>query len=183
MTDSGMLALFCSRACPGNLILRAYDLAVALRDARVPVIGGFQTPVERELLDVLLRGGGLVTIVEARGERARMPAAWRAAVRAGRLTVEAPFAGVRRPTVETAMARNRMVIERAGAVLVVHAQAGGATEALAREVVAAGKRLLTLESGDGANANLLALGSVAVVAGDADRLAAMLAGIGLLETQ
>lgn len=127
-----MLALFCSRACPGSLILRACDLAVALRDARVPVIGGFQTPVEREMLDVLLRGDGLVTIVEARGERA-------------------------------------------GAVLVVHAHPGGATEALAREAAGMGKRLLTLASGDGANDNLLALGAVAVAAGDRGGL---LAGIG-----
>lgn len=170
-----MLALFCSRACPGSLILRAYDLAVALRDARVPVIGGFQTPVEREMLDVLLRGGGAVTVVEARGERARVPAAWRAAVADGRLRVEAAFPGEKRPTAETARARNRMVVEWAGAVLVVHAHPGGATEALAREAAGTGKRLLTLASGDGANDNLLALGAVAVAAGDRGGL---LAGIG-----
>src|SRR4051812_34967360 len=37
-----LLALFCSRACPGSVILRANDLAVALPDE-------FQTPMECEL--------------------------------------------------------------------------------------------------------------------------------------
>jgi hypothetical protein len=72
-----LLALFCSRKCPGSVILRAYDLAVALRDAAVPVIGGFQTPMEREMLAVLLRGTQPVTVVDARNARKRLPPDWK----------------------------------------------------------------------------------------------------------
>jgi hypothetical protein len=50
------LGLFCSIRCPGKAILAVYDLARALRDAGVPVISGFHTPMERECLDLLLRG-------------------------------------------------------------------------------------------------------------------------------
>jgi hypothetical protein len=154
------LALFCSRRCPGALILQAYDLAVALRDAGVAVVGGFHTPLEREMLAVLLRGSGQVTIVEARGARRRISPEWRQPLRDGRLRVESPFPGVRRQTAATALQHNRVVVERAGAVLVVHAAEGGQTVALAREVAARGTPLLTLD--DPANANLTALGALRV---------------------
>ena len=51
-----LVGLFCSIRCPGSVILRTYDLARALRDAGVPVIGGFHSPMEKECLDLLLRG-------------------------------------------------------------------------------------------------------------------------------
>jgi predicted Rossmann fold nucleotide-binding protein DprA/Smf involved in DNA uptake len=157
LLDQPLLALFCSRACPGSVILRAYDLAVALRDAGVPVIGGYQTPLERELLAVLLRGRQPVVIVEARGARARPPVDWRQAVDAGRLLVVAPFPGTRRPTARTADARNRIVAGLASAVLVAHAAPGGRTETLAGEVAACGVPLVTID--DAANVSLIALGA------------------------
>ena len=48
LLDEPLTALFCSNRCPGDLILKTYDLARAMRDAGVLVIGGFQTPMERE---------------------------------------------------------------------------------------------------------------------------------------
>jgi hypothetical protein len=39
------------------MIVQAYDMAVALRDARVALIGGFHSPMEKECLRLLLRGG------------------------------------------------------------------------------------------------------------------------------
>ena len=57
-----LLGFFCATRCPGSVILRTYDLAVALREAGVPVIGGFHTPMEKECLEVLLRGQQPVVI-------------------------------------------------------------------------------------------------------------------------
>jgi predicted Rossmann fold nucleotide-binding protein DprA/Smf involved in DNA uptake len=51
-----LLGFFCSTKCPGNVIVHTYDLARALRDAGVPVICGFHSPMEKECLDLLLRG-------------------------------------------------------------------------------------------------------------------------------
>jgi hypothetical protein len=51
-----LLGLLCSIRCPGRVIVQTYDLARALRDAGVPVIGGFHSPMEKECLDFLLRG-------------------------------------------------------------------------------------------------------------------------------
>jgi len=76
---------------------------------------------------------------------------------AGRLLLMSPFGEkVRRLTADTALARNRFVAALADAVLIAHAQPGGKTEGLAREVVGWGKPVHTLDHP--ANDNLLALG-------------------------
>ena len=59
------LGFFCSIKCPGNLILRTYDLARLLRDGGVTVIGGFHSPME-ECLAILLRGTQQVIRAEGR---------------------------------------------------------------------------------------------------------------------
>ena len=56
LLDGALLGFFCSTKCPGEVILQTYDLARALRDAGVPVIGGFHSPMEQECLALLLRG-------------------------------------------------------------------------------------------------------------------------------
>src|SRR6266487_6902027 len=60
-----LLALFCSTKCPGRLILETYDLAHKLRQAEFAIVSGFHTPVERECLNVLLRGPAPVIICPA----------------------------------------------------------------------------------------------------------------------
>ena len=42
------VALFCSVKCPGNLILKTYDLARQVRDAGTAVISGFHSRMEKE---------------------------------------------------------------------------------------------------------------------------------------
>jgi predicted Rossmann fold nucleotide-binding protein DprA/Smf involved in DNA uptake len=145
--------------CPGRLILETYDLAQALRDAGVAVVGGFHSPMERECLRLLLRGKQAIVVCPARSiERLRPPEAWRAALAAGRLLVLSPFdPGQRRATTELARQRNRVVAALADQVFVAYAAPGSRTEAFAREVATSGKPLLTLEAPE--NAALVALGA------------------------
>jgi len=90
--QSKKLALFCSRQCPGNLILKAYDLARSLRDEGTTVISGFHTPVEKECLRILLRGKQPIIICPARSvEGMRIPSEWKQAIEQGRLLLLAPF--------------------------------------------------------------------------------------------
>jgi len=165
-----LLAFFCSVRCPGALVLQAYDMARALREAGAAVVGGFHTPMERDCLDILLRGGQPVVVCPARGlERMRLSGAQRAAVREGRLLLVSPFgASVRRPTAETAAQRNRLVLALAGGVFVAHAAAGSKTEAMCRDALAWGKPVFTLDSPD--NAHLRALGATPVRVEDAAQL-------------
>ena len=157
--EDPLTALFCSNRCPGDLILKTYDLSRAMRDAGVPVIGGFQTPMEKECLRLLLRGTQPVVVCPARGiEKMRIPRDWRPALDGGRLLVISPFPPTRRrPTVELAAQRNNLVASLARRVFIAHAAPGGKTESFARKVTRSGKLLLTLDSS--ANANLVALGA------------------------
>ena len=115
LLEEPLTALFCSARCPGDLILLTYDLARYLRDAGVPVIGGFQTPMEKECLRLLLRGTQPVVICPARSiENMRIPADWRPALEEGRLLVLSPFPPhQRRPTAKAAEQRNDLVADLA----------------------------------------------------------------------
>jgi hypothetical protein len=76
-----MLRLLCSVKCPGDLVLKTYDTARALRNAGVTVIGGFHSPMEKECLDLLSRGKQAVVVCPARSiQDMRAPAEWRAPI-------------------------------------------------------------------------------------------------------
>jgi predicted Rossmann fold nucleotide-binding protein DprA/Smf involved in DNA uptake len=134
------IAFFCSRSCPGDIILKAQDWANGRGAESAPVIGGFHTPVERDVLRILLRGGAPVTIVLARAVQGyRAPPAIKAAVAAGVARIVSPFPPNRtRTTAATAEARNRHILSLCERVVIASASPGGKTEALAREAVAAG---------------------------------------------
>jgi predicted Rossmann fold nucleotide-binding protein DprA/Smf involved in DNA uptake len=153
------IALFCSVRCPGELILKTYDLARALRDAGVPVIGGFHSPMEKECLRLLLRGRQPVVVCPARSiENMRFPSEWRPPLAEGRLLLLSPFSSSqRRPTAELAALRNDFVAALAHGVFVAHATPGGKTEAFARKVLDWGKPVFTFDSGS--NAGLISLGA------------------------
>lgn len=159
LLDEPLTALFCSNRCPGDLILKTYDIARAMRDAGIPVIGGFQTQMERECLRLLLRGEQPVVVCPARGiDNMRVPGHWRPALDDGRLLVLSPFpATARRPTAELAAQRNDLVADLAQRVFIAHAAPGSKTEAFARKLADSGKPLLTLDSA--ANENLAEMGA------------------------
>ena len=161
LLDEPLTALFCSNRCPGDLILKTYDLARTMRDTGVPVIGGFQKPMERECLRLLLRGSQPVIVCPARGiDNMRIPRGWRPALDEGRLLVLSPFpATVRRPAAELAAQRNDLVAELAPRVFIALAAPYSKTEAFARCLADAGKPLLTIDSP--ANENLVEMGAEA----------------------
>lgn len=159
LLESRLLALFCSVRCPGSLILRACDLTASLRDAGVPVVSGFHSPVEQECLTLLLRGTQPVVICLPRSvEGMRLPPTWQGPLEQGRMLLLSPFAtGLRRATEESAQTRNLLAAALADALLIAHATPGGKTERFAAEARGWGAPLLTLASE--ANAGLVALGA------------------------
>lgn len=156
------IAFFCSRSCPGDIILKAQDWANARGTESAPVIGGFHTPVERDVLRILLRGGAPVIIVIARAVQGyRVPPAIKAAVAAGVARIVSPFPPTQtRTTAVTAEVRNRHILALCERVLIAHAAPGGKTETLANEAASRGLILQTLNSS--ANVNLVSLGAAAV---------------------
>jgi len=158
-----MLALFASVRCPGRFILQAHDLAQDLRQAGVPTIGGFHSPVEREALTVLLRGEQPIIICPARSlARMRIPREYRAAMEAGRLLFLSPFdERIRRPNVRSAQRRNRLVAALTTWVFIAYAAPGGKTETFCKEILAWGKPLYTFAE----NEKLIKLGVQALKSG------------------
>ncbi len=126
------LALFCSTRCPGDLILKAYDLAKKLRDEGVTVISGFHSPVEKECLRILLRGTQPVIICPACSLAGlRLPADWKRPLEEGRLLLLSPFESrQQRATADLAKRRNEFVAAIADRVCFIHVSPGGELEAL-----------------------------------------------------
>ena len=153
------IAFFCSQSCPGDIILKAQDWANARGPESATVIGGFHTPIERDVLRILLRGGAPVTLVLARALQGyRMSPAIKVAFAAGTAQLVSPFPPtLTRTTAATAETRNHHILTLCETVLIAHASPGGKTEAFAREALLLGLPLQTLNSP--ANANLIALGT------------------------
>ena len=153
------IALFCSVKCPGNLILKTYDLARQLRDAGTAVISGFHSPMEKECLSLLLRGEQPIIWCPAkRLTPTRLPKEFANALSKGRLLMLSPFGEkVKRADEDTARIRNEFVAALASRVFVAHAASGGKTEIFCRKVLEWGKPLLTFE--DPYNIPLLNLGA------------------------
>lgn len=160
------LALFCSVKCPGSIILQTYDLAQCLREIEMPVAGGFHSPIEKECLAILLRGRGPLLICPARSiVGMRLPAEWKVPLEQGRLLLLSPFPErQRRPTAQTAQARNRFVAALAAYIFIAHAAPGGKTEQFCREIMGWGKPVYTFAHE--ANVHLIELGVRAVRPGE-----------------
>ena len=127
-------ALFCSARCPGKVILTAYDQAAEWRDAGRCVISGFHSPVEKECLQILLRGSQPIIICPARALPQRVPPEWTKPLADGHLLILSCFPeSERRVTTELATRRNEFVAALANEVWFAHITPGGQMEQLAKK--------------------------------------------------
>jgi predicted Rossmann fold nucleotide-binding protein DprA/Smf involved in DNA uptake len=136
-----LLGLFSSVKCPASLILKAHDLAQKLAEAGTPVIGGFHSPVEKEMLSVLLHGKGPLVFCLARGLKGmRISLDLRQVLEDGRLLIISSFAdGIRRSEKEQAMRRNLLVAALADQITIIHLTPGGGIDNLLKHVYDWGK--------------------------------------------
>jgi predicted Rossmann fold nucleotide-binding protein DprA/Smf involved in DNA uptake len=154
-----LLGFFCSVKCPGDLILRTYDLARSLRDASISVIGGFHSPIEKDCLDLLIKGTQPIIICPARSmENMLIKKIFRQSLDEGRLLFLSPFEKkIKRQTAQTSQLRNQFVTRLANVVFVAHAEANGKIEEMSDEILSLNKPLYTFESDY--NGNLINLGA------------------------
>lgn len=126
-------ALLCSKTCPGRKILEAIDLAKLWRSENRAVISGFHTSVEKECLRTFLRGPQHIVICAARGiDPFQLPSDWQTKYQRRELLIISQFAAsIRRPTKETAEIRNRLVVDLATNITIIHATHGGLLHQLA----------------------------------------------------
>lgn len=156
------IAFFCSNTCPGDIILKAQDWANGRSSQSNAVMGGFHTPVEKEVLRLLIRNSAPTIYVLGRSLKGwRKPRAIATAIESGFLTAISPFDDNQpRTTARTAEERNSFIVSRVDEVLIAHASPSSKTEALAQAVIDQGGKLLTFASPS--NDRLLEMGAIEV---------------------
>ena len=129
-------ALFCSKRCSGDAILTAMDQAQKWRDQGRCIISGFHSPIEKECLQILLRGRQPIIICPARSiENMRISEVWRMAIEKGRLLLLSLFsASERRMTTTLADKRNRMVAALSDEAYIAHLSPGGRIHELSKQI-------------------------------------------------
>jgi len=142
-----LLGLFCSQKCPGELILKAYDVAKLLREQGRVVVSGFHSPVEKDLLSILLRGDQPVVICLARNlEGYRISKNQKALIDKGHLLLVSPVFKQCQPriTLQTAKIRNALIVQICSQVLIIHAESGGSVDQLCHEWIADQREVFAL---------------------------------------
>ena len=146
--NGDLWALFCSSKCPGEIILKAHDLAQKFKERGIPTIGGYHSPVEKECLRVLLRGSQPILLCPARSiENMRPQQAWKGALAEERLLILSPFENrYDRQTVALANQRNTFVAALADKICIAHAAEDSKILEFAERVMAGDKPIYTFET-------------------------------------
>ena len=153
--QSKTLAVFSSAKCPGNIILKTYDLLRQLRKRGLTVISGFHSAIERECLNILLKGRQSVIICPARSiEGMRIKPEYRKPLEDGRLLILSPFSGKeKRISSDKAVRRNYYVAALATAIFIPYAAPGSKTKTFCQELLKWGKQVYTID--DAKNTHLM----------------------------
>ena len=87
------LAVFCSNKCHSSIILKTYDFMRQVRERGITVISGFHSAIERECLNILLKGNQPVIVCPARSiDGMRIKPEYKKPLEEGRLLIVSPFA-------------------------------------------------------------------------------------------
>lgn len=141
------ISIVCSSHCPGSIAVETYRIARLALPEGPTVIGGFHSPMERTVFELLTTRHVPVVVCPGRRIQSRsVPATWAPALAEGRLTVLSPFPPERR-RVDRGLAgqRNAFVAALADTVLVPYARAGGAVTALVMTLLELGRRVITVQ--------------------------------------
>jgi predicted Rossmann fold nucleotide-binding protein DprA/Smf involved in DNA uptake len=141
------IALLCSMKCPGNIILKTYDRMKEIRDAGITVISGFHSPMERECLNILLKGKQPIVICPAKAlDGSRISAELCKPLADGRLLMLSPFDEKHnRISADRAEYRNRFIAALPDEILIPYAAPGSKTELLLRDIMPWGKTIRQLQ--------------------------------------
>lgn len=125
------VAFLASRKLSAAAVLKCYEWAACVRDGERCIIGGFQSPTERDVLLYLLRGKVPIVWVLARRLWRTPPKELIPALDTGQVLVVSPFKD-KRVSSFTARERNRYVLAHcAEAVIGVLNESGELAEVLA----------------------------------------------------
>lgn len=142
LLEQPLTAFFASRRCSGRAIRAAMDWAVEQARAKTPLIGGFHSPLERSVLEVMLSAHAPVVIVLARQLHvASLPVAWHDAVQAGTVAVVSMDDTQQRLTAELAVRRNHWIACHAAHIVVAEASPDGSLASCLAQWRSEGRRV------------------------------------------
>lgn len=119
----------CSRKIPADLILKTYDWAIEQRDKGECVISGFHSIIEKDVFHFLLKGTQPIIMVLARGMKKRWDDYLLNEINKGRLLIISNFnEKVTRPTINTTMERNKLILKLADEMYIPFMLPGGNLE-------------------------------------------------------
>lgn len=142
------IGFFCSSKSSGAAILKVFERANLWRKERTTIIGGFHSPLEREVLEILLKGTGRIIICPARSlETMRLPKDRLTALTENRLLIISPFSETPRVSRTTAAKRNRFVAQIAARIVFGYISDDSKIEKLRQELLLMNKAFEILDCG------------------------------------
>jgi predicted Rossmann fold nucleotide-binding protein DprA/Smf involved in DNA uptake len=121
--------LLCSRKCPADKILEAFDLfKLWAANPETTIVSGFHSPVEKECLRLLLKGKANIILSPARQiETMQLSKDWKTAPDEGRMLILSPFIE-KRADARTIDRRNHFVADLSDTLYIPYATPGGNLE-------------------------------------------------------
>jgi len=112
-------AFLCSQRCPAGTVLKSYDWAKQQRTQGNCIISGNHSQIEKDVVDILLKGQQPLIIVLARGMLQRWDKSILQAIEDERLLIISPFdTPTKRVSRKTAEIRNRTLIHLSDSITV-----------------------------------------------------------------
>lgn len=140
------IGFFCSSKSSGAAILKVFERANLWRKERTTIISGFHSPLEREVLEILLKGKGRIMICPARSiETIRLPKDWLTALTENRLLVISPFTRTPRISRTTAAKRNQFIVQIADRIIFGYISDDSKVEKIQQELILMNKAFEILE--------------------------------------
>ena len=164
LDDEAYTAFFWSPKTPGMVSLQLFDVVDAMRDARLPIVGSFQSEQEKRWMETIVSAGQPLIFCPARDIfNMSMPVI--EMVDEERAIVLTPRSfPLRKPNSAMREERDEVVAAIAEQVFIAHAPPKSTLESLARRLLARRKPVFVLNVPE--NAELLALGAIGVSAED-----------------
>ncbi len=127
LLDQIDFAFLCSSKCPGNIIIKIQEQAFQWREDGLVIASGFHSPVEQEILNVLIKGIQPIVICPARSlNNMRLPKLWRAGLDENRILIITPIHGlITRPTRELCNKRNEFLVKLTKKIYIPYVDASG----------------------------------------------------------
>ena len=133
-------AFLCSDKFSAGSVLKSYDWANEMKRQEKCVMSGFQSKLEKDVLDILLGGSQPIIYVLARGIYKKVPEKYKDYVESERLLFVSPFTeNIKRTNRDLAFQRNQFIVDNAEEVVFAYVSKGGM---LARLAVRDNKKII-----------------------------------------